>query len=360
MKIKISRPLSLPEPIYGLAYPPMEMLQTIGIFFAQTFIIVLAIVAVLVVIATLALKSKHQKSFEIEMLNEKYEDQSQALKEALMTEVDLKKEKKRLKKEEKEKEDSSPKNRIFVIDFLKGDIKASESENLREEISTVLGVATPQDEVVVRVESPGGLVHGYGFAAAQLIRLRQAEIPLTICIDQVAASGGYLMACTANKILAAPFALVGSIGVVAQVPNFNRLLKKHDVDYKEYTAGDFKRTVSVFGEITEKGEAKFKEQLELTHHLFKTFVSKYRPHMDIAKVATGEFWYGENALTLGLVDEIKTSDDYLLKKSKLHQIVKISFEKKPTLTDKISAALSKAATLTLNKIIEQGNPLKRL
>lgn len=341
----------------------MEMLQTIGIFFAEALIIVVSIIAVILTIAAVALKSKNQKSFEIEMLHEKFEDQTQALKQALLSETELKKEKKRLKKEEKQKEKDdtrAQKSKIFVINFLKGDIKASESENLREEISTILGVATPQDEVVVRVESPGGLVHGYGFAAAQLVRLREANIPLTICIDQVAASGGYLMACTANKILAAPFALVGSIGVVAQVPNFNRLLKKYDVDYKEYTAGDYKRTVSLFGEITEKGETKFKEQLELTHVLFKGFVSRYRPKMDIVKVATGEFWYGENALGLGLIDEIKTSDDYLLKKSKEHQIILVSFEQKPTLSDKISDALSKAATLTLSKIIEQNNLTKNL
>ncbi len=332
------------------------MLQTIGIFFAQTFIIVLAIVAVLIAIATLAMRAKNQKSFEIELLHEKYEDQTQALKESLLNESELKKEKKRLKKEDKNKDDFEVKDaKVFVIDFLRGDIKASESENLREEISTLLGVATPNDEVVVRIESPGGLVHGYGFAAAQLIRLRDAGIPLTVCVDQVAASGGYLMACTANKILAAPFALVGSIGVVAQVPNFNRLLKKHDVDYKEYTAGDYKRTVSIFGEITEKGEAKFKEQLELTHVLFKSFVAKYRPHMDIAKVATGEFWYGENAQALGLVDVISTSDAYLLMKSKQHQVVKISFEQKPSLSDKISDILSKAVTLTLNKFVAQNN-----
>jgi serine protease SohB len=341
----------------------MEMLQTIGIFFAQTFIIVLAIIAVLMTAAAMALKAKNQKSFEIELLHEKYEEQQQALKESLLSPPELKKEQKRLKKEEKDKDKSpnaQPKSRVFVIHFLKGDIKASESENLREEISTILGVATPQDEVVVCVESPGGLVHGYGFAAAQLIRLREANIPLTICIDQVAASGGYLMACTANKILAAPFALVGSIGVVAQVPNFNRLLKKHDVDFKEYTAGDYKRTVSVFGEITEKGEAKFKEQLEFTHILFKTFVSRYRPKMDILKIATGEFWYGEMALGLGLIDEIQTSDEYLLKKSKQHQVVKVSFEQKPTLSDKLSDVLSKAATLTLNKIVQQNDVTKKL
>ncbi len=338
-------------------------MQTILTFFAQTFIIVLAIIAILLTIAAIAFKAKNQKSFEIELLDEKYEDQTQALKEALLSDAEVKKERKRLKKEEKLKDklsDSGPKSRIFVIDFLKGDIKASEGENLREEISTVLGVATSQDEVVVRVESPGGLVHSYGFAAAQLIRLRDANIPLTICVDQVAASGGYLMACTANKILAAPFALVGSIGVVAQVPNFHKVLKKHNIEYKEYTAGDYKRTVSLFGEITEKGEAKFKEQLELTHALFKSFVSRYRPKLNIEQVATGEFWYGETALMLNLVDEVKTSDEYLLAKAKDHQIVKISFEQKPTLSDKISGILTKAATLTLEKLIEQNNITKRM
>ncbi|MBC7742210.1 MAG: protease SohB [Bdellovibrionaceae bacterium] len=339
----------------------MEMLQHIITFFAQTFIIVLAIIAVLLTIAALALKAKNQKSFEIEILNEKYEDQTQALKESLLNDSEAKKERKRIKKEDKLKEkQAQPQSRLFVVDFLKGDIKATESENLREEVTTILGVATPKDEVVVRIESPGGLVHSYGFAAAQLIRLRDANIPLTVCVDQVAASGGYLMACTANKILAAPFALVGSIGVVAQVPNFNKLLKKHNVDYKEYTAGDYKRTVSIFGEITERGEAKFKEQLELTHALFKTFVSKFRPQLDINQVATGEFWYGEIAQQLKLVDEIKTSDEYLLSMSKQHQIVRISFEQKPTLSDKISGIITKAVTLTLNKIIEQNNITKRM
>ncbi len=340
----------------------MEALQNILIFFSQTLIIVVALIAVLIAIASLIAKAKSQKSFDIELLHEKYEDQAQALKQALLNDDELKAEKKRRKKEEKEKakQDDSDKGRVFLIDFLKGDIKASASEHLREEISTILGVATARDEVVVRVESPGGLVHGYGFAAAQLLRIRNAQIPLTICVDQVAASGGYMMACTGNKILAAPFALVGSIGVVAQVPNFNRLLKKHDVDYKEYTAGDYKRTVSIFGEITEKGEAKFREQLETTHQLFKSFVGENRPKLDIEKVATGEFWYGETALKLGLVDEIKTSDDYLLAKAKDHQVIKVSFEQKPTLSDKLSDVLSKAVTQTLAKLLQQNSRLEKL
>ncbi|AGH95615.1 protease SohB [Pseudobdellovibrio exovorus] len=340
----------------------MEILQHILLFFSQALIIVVSVIAVLITIATLVAKAKAQKSFDIELLHEKYEDQTQALKQALLNESELKAEKKRLKKEEKQKkaEDEKSKNKVFVVDFLKGDIKASDADHLREEVSTILGVASAQDEVVVRVESPGGLVHGYGFAAAQLLRFRQANIPLTICIDKVAASGGYLMACTANKVISAPFALVGSIGVVAQVPNFNRLLKKHDVDYKEYTAGEFKRTVSLFGEITPQGEAKFKEQLEETHVLFKSFVSEYRPQMDIAKVATGEFWYGENAIKLGLVDEIRTSDDYLLSKVKTHQIIKVSFEPKPTLSDKLSGVLSKALTQVLAKLVEQNSIAKKI
>ncbi|OFZ29663.1 MAG: protease SohB [Bdellovibrionales bacterium RIFCSPHIGHO2_01_FULL_40_29] len=343
----------------------MEMLETIGIFFAQTFIIVLAIIAILLTLASLALKNRHKDSFEIELLHERFEDQTQALKESFLTDQEIKKEHKRLKKEakQKQKEDSDKKQRrIFVVHFLTGDIKASDSENLKEEINTILGVATKDDEVVVKVESPGGLVHSYGYAAAQLIRVRDAGIPLTVCVDQVAASGGYLMACVGSKVIAAPFALIGSIGVVAQVPNFNRLLKKHDVDYKEYTAGDYKRTVSIFGEITEKGEAKFKEQLELTHQLFKSFVSRFRPQLDLNKVATGEFWYGETAISLGLIDEIKTSDEYLLTLSKDHHVVKISFEHKPTLMEKISegisGAISKGISLAIRKLADQNTLVK--
>ena len=346
----------------------MEMLQNIGIFFAETFIIVLAIIAVLITIATLALKGKHKNTCEIELLHEKYEDQVQALKESFLTSGEIKKEQKRVKKEQKKKDKEGHQDqktrRIFVIEFLHGDIKASAAENLKEEVTSVLGVATANDEVVVKVESPGGMVHSYGYAAAQLLRIRDANIPLTICVDQVAASGGYLMACVAHKIIAAPFALIGSIGVVAQVPNFNRLLKKYDVDYKEYTAGDYKRTVSLFGEITEKGELKFKEQLELTHQLFKTFVSRFRPKMDLAKVATGEFWYGENAIALGLVDEIKTSDEYLVHLAKDHQVVRISFEHKPSLVEKISESISttiaKAVSLTISKLVTENKVTKSI
>jgi serine protease SohB len=343
----------------------MEILQHILLFFGQTLIVVLAIVAILAAVGILIAKAKEQKTFKIELLNENLKDHVHILENVLKGKHEQKAEKKKKKAEEKEKakaisEGTYYKSRIFVLDFLKGDIKASATEHLREEISTVLGVATSRDEVVVRVESPGGLVNSYGLAAAQLLRIRAAGIPLTVCVDQVAASGGYLMACTANKIVSAPFALIGSIGVVAQVPNFNRLLKKHDVDYKEYTAGDYKRTVSLFGEITEKGEAKFKEQLELTHDMFKTFVGKYRTKLNLEQVATGEFWYGEKALSLGLVDEIRTSDDYIFNRSEDQQIVRISYENKPSLSDKLSDAFAKALTQILNKLVSQNSSIKNI
>lgn len=332
----------------------MDALQNIGIFAAQTFLILFAILAVIFVIALLAAKAGHKPEIEIELLNKKYKNFRNALKAETLTKNERKDLKKKLKEERKKQENESRdhEKKIFVVDFL-GDIKASAVENLREEITAVLTIATPQDEVVVRVESPGGIVHGYGLAASQLLRVREKQIPLTVCVDKVAASGGYLMSCTANKVLCAPFAIVGSIGVVAQVPNLHKVLKKFDVDYKEYTAGEYKRTVSLLGEITEKGEEKFKEQLEDTHILFKDFVSKYRPNMNLAEVATGEYWYGEQAVKKGLVDEIRTSDDYLFELSEKHQIVKVKFEHHESLSEKLSGIMGKALHQGGAKLLEE-------
>lgn len=225
--------------------------------------------------------------------------------------------------------------KVYVLDF-KGDTAASAVDNIREEITLILATAKAgRDRVVVRLESPGGMVHGYGLAAAQLVRLRDAGFQLTICVDKVAASGGYMMACIGSEIIAAPFAVVGSIGVVAQVPNFNRLLKEHHVDFELYTAGQFKRTVTMFGENTPEGKAKFEEELQQTHELFKHFVEKYRPQLNMEKVATGEHWYGRDALDLNLVDKLQTSDEYLLGLLPQHDVYVIQTRRKPTLGEKI-------------------------
>ncbi|MGZ3769597.1 MAG: protease SohB [Bdellovibrio sp.] len=321
----------------------MDALQTIGIFAAETFLILFAILAVIIVIALIASRASHKNEIEIELLHKKYKHIRNLLKSQTLTKSERKELKKKLKEERKAHETQSRghEKKIFVVDF-EGDVKATAVENLREEITAILTTATPEDEVVVRVESPGGVVHGYGLAASQLLRVREHGIQLTVCIDKVAASGGYLMSCTANKIICAPFAIVGSIGVVAQVPNLFRVLKKHDVDFKEYTAGEYKRTVSLLGEITPKGEEKFKEQLEETHILFKNFVHKFRPQMNLAEVATGEYWYGDQALGKGLIDEIGTSDNYLLGLSEKHQVIKVKYEHHESFSEKVSGIIGKA------------------
>lgn len=233
--------------------------------------------------------------------------------------------------------------KIYVLDF-KGDTAASAVEQLREEITLVLATAKAgRDRVVLRLESPGGMVHGYGLAAAQLVRLRDAGFHLTICVDKVAASGGYMMACIGSEIVSAPFAILGSIGVVAQVPNFNRLLKEKNIDFEMYTAGEYKRTVTMFGENTEAGKAKFEEELQQTHVLFKHFVEKYRPQLNIEKVATGEHWYGQDALDLKLIDKLQTSDEYLLSLLPQHDIYAIQTRKKPTLGEKLGLQAAQIA-----------------
>lgn len=246
--------------------------------------------------------------------------------------------------------------KIFVLDF-KGDIQASAVENIREEITLILATAKAgRDRVIVRLESPGGMVHGYGLAAAQLVRLRDAGFHLTICVDKVAASGGYMMACIANEIITAPFAIVGSIGVVAQVPNFNRLLKEHNVDFELYTAGQYKRTVTMFGENTPEGKAKFEEELQQTHVLFKHFVEKYRPQLNVDKVATGEHWYGEDALNLNLVDKLQTSDEYLLALLAQHDVYVINTRRKATLGEKLGLQAAQMADslipAVMNKVVD--------
>ncbi|WP_151813547.1 protease SohB [Acinetobacter ursingii] len=257
------------------------------------------------------------------------------------------------------KESRSPKKnnqKVFVLDF-KGDIQASAVEQLREEITLVLATAKAgKDRVVVRLESPGGMVHGYGLAAAQLVRLRDAGFHVTIVVDKVAASGGYMMACIASEIISAPFAILGSIGVVAQVPNFNRLLKKHNVDFELYTAGEYKRTVTMFGENTPEGKAKFEEELQQTHALFKHFVEKYRPQLNVEKVATGEHWYGQDALDLNLVDKLQTSDEYILGLLPQHDVYVISTRKRPTLGEKLGLQAAQLADhlipTVMNKFVE--------
>lgn len=322
------------------------------IFFLKALIIVISIGAVILLIAMVAAKAQHKNELEVEPLHKKFQDLNFFLKSFILSKEEMKAEKKSRKEQNKKEKEETAKKRVYVLNF-DGDIHASQTDQLREEITALLQTATSADEVVVKLESPGGVVHGYGFAASQLMRIRDRQIPLTICVDKVAASGGYMMACVGNKVLAAPFAIVGSIGVVAQLPNFHRLLKKHDVDYKEYTAGEHKRTVGVMTEITADKEAHFQSRLHDTHTLFKRFVLHFRPNLDIKKIATGDYWFGEEAKELGLVDELRTSDDYLLSFGKETPIFELTFKVKESISDKISGILGSASKLAVERFLTE-------
>jgi serine protease SohB len=322
-----------------------EFLAEYGLFLLKVVTVALAIVVVIVIAAAEGRKAGHE-GLEVESINKKYKGMASVLRKAVMQKRDQKKEAKEEKKREKadaKKASSRPKS--FVIDF-KGDLKASGVPSLREEVTAILDVATADDEVIVRLENHGGVVHEHGLAASQLARIRDRDIRLSICVDKVAASGGYLMACVASKIYVAPFAILGSIGVLAQIPNFNRLLDSHGVDFEQITAGKYKRTVTMFGENTDEDRAKLKEELEEVHGLFKSAVSTYRPDLDLDKVATGEHWYGSRALELGLADEIKTSDELLTELAADRELFRVAYHIKQPLQKRLMASIDS----TLEKI----------
>lgn len=318
-----------------------------GLFLAKTLTVLLALAVLLI----LALRIRHQggqgEQLEITDLNQRYRELTDALKEFSLPKKAYKAFVKAERKREKarDKADETPRKRLFVIEF-NGDIRASEVAALRVLVTALLLEAGEGDEVLVRLDNSGGMVSEHGLAASQLARLRAKGIPLTVAVDKVAASGGYLMACVADRIIAAPFAVLGSIGVLAELPNFHRLLNRHGVDFELHTAGEYKRTLTLFGENTDEGRQKLCEQLEETHQLFKSFVGEYRPALDLERVATGEYWHGQRAVELGLVDAIQTSDDYLLAASADKDLLKLKYSahKKPIerLLSSIQSTLERA------------------
>ncbi|MDX5626847.1 MULTISPECIES: protease SohB [unclassified Brenneria] len=344
----------------------MELLSQYGLFLAKALTIVIAIGAIVVLVFGAA-QRKRQRKGELQVVNlgEQYRDMQQDMQTAYMSDA----ERKQLFKQEKKKEKAKAKEEkqrakrgeakptkpcLYVLDF-NGSMDAGEVRSLREEVSAVLAVAKPQDEVLLRLESPGGVVHGYGLAASQLQRLRQGGIKLTVAVDKVAASGGYMMACVADRIVAAPFAIVGSIGVVAQIPNFNRLLKNKDIDVELHTAGEFKRTLTLFGENTEQGREKFREELNVTHNLFKQFVHQMRPSLDIDSVATGEHWFGTQAKALGLVDEIGTSDDLLIAEMADHDVLSVRYTRRKRLIERLTGSTGDTLERLMLRWWQRGN-----
>ena len=332
----------------------MNFLIEYGMFLAKALTIIISIGAVLSMVVSASQKTNRgEDNGEIEILplNIDFEKTKNKLRIATVEESEKKIERKKIKKESKNKNAFNPKSkrRVYVVNF-EGNIAASAVDNLREEITAILSVANKKDEIVVRLESSGGMVHSYGLASSQLDRIKKAKLKLTICVDKVAASGGYMMACVGDKIIAAPFAIVGSIGVVAQMPNFNKLLKKHDIDFELLTAGEHKRTLTLFGKNTDKGREKFIEELNETHELFKEYVSKRRPNVDINKIASGEIWFGSRAKELSLVDEISTSDEYICSCFNSAKVFEIKFVRKQKLLQRVGGSVEASITRIAEKL----------
>ncbi len=319
-----------------------EFFVEYGLFLAKAITIVIAIGIVLVFIAGLSRRAPGGAGLEVEKLNDKLKAAGDVVRRAMLNKAARKKHEKAEKKERKQAkksatEDSDHRKRVFVLSF-KGDIRASGVTSLREEISAVVSTATKDDEVVMCLENPGGAVHEHGLAASQLLRIKDHGVPLIVIVDKVAASGGYLMACIADRIIAARFAVIGSIGVIAQLPNFNRALESRGVDFEQVTAGKYKRTVTMFGKNTDEDRAKLKEELEDVHVLFKDLVAEQRPSLDVERVSTGEHWYGTHALKLGLIDEIGTSDDYLMSAALDADVFTVKFKGKQTFQERLLSA----------------------
>jgi serine protease SohB len=313
-------------------------LAAYGLFLAELVTLAVLVVAIVVIILALR-RGGRAEGLVVQHLNRSFEDAADELKLVMDGKGRHKKEAKARAKERKRADKARAKQeqakpRTFVLDF-KGDLRASAVASLREEISAVLQVAQPGDDVLLKLENPGGTVHEHGLAASQLLRLKQRGLPLTVAVDKVAASGGYLMACVADRLIAAPFAIIGSIGVLAQLPNFHRLLEEKGVDFEQVTAGRYKRTLTVFGKNTDEGREKLRQEVEEVHELFKAQIHEYRPQVDLERVATGEYWHGIRALELKLVDELRTSDDVLLEAAKQRDLYHVAYKRRRALSERM-------------------------
>lgn len=300
----------------------MEFLSQYGLFLLKSLTVVISCLVIFAGFFSLSRKPKPK--LEITSLNDNYDHINTLMNKEILG--------KKTPKKKKDKKTVHP--TLYVIDFH-GDMRASQVEQLRDEVTAILSVAKPEDEVMIRLDSPGGVVNSYGLAASQLQRIREKNIPLTVSIDKMAASGGYLMACVANQIIAAPFAIIGSIGVVAQIPNFHRWLKKHDIDVEMLTAGEYKRTLTMFSENTEKGRKKVQEDLEKIHIAFRNYIMTNRGQLDMEQIATGEHWLAKDAFDLNLVDKLSTSDDYLIEKMANYKAFKVTIPPKTSLVNKL-------------------------
>lgn len=332
-----------------------ELLLDYALFLAQAATVVAAVGATVAIIAlaiAASRKARPGEGIHAIRLNERFDDLSAPIEALALPAKEFKAARKARNKARKAAAAASPRPRIYVLDF-KGDIRASAGNNLREEVSAILGMARAGEEVLLRLDNAGGLVHEHGFASSQLARLTSRDLKLTVAVDKVAASGGYMMACIADHILAAPFAVLGSIGVLAQVPNVHRALEQRGVDMEMFKGGKYKRTVTVLGRNSDEDRAKYQQEIDEIHALFKQFVAEHRPALDLDKVATGEHWFGRDALALGLCDAIGTSDDWLMTRRADAELLRVRYRHRERLGQRLAHAVRDAPAQALDRIVQR-------
>ncbi|KZX82185.1 hypothetical protein A3715_00045, partial [Oleiphilus sp. HI0009] len=278
----------------------------------------------------------------VKSLNEEYQE----IQDALLKFKPLKP----IKSSSIRKFKASPnKQSIFVLDF-KGDKTASSVGSLSKEVSAILSVAKPNDEVFLRLESPGGTITGYGLASQQLIRLREAGIRLVVSVDEIATSGGYMMAAVGDRIIASPTSMLGSIGVIMEVPNFYNLLDRAGVQFHQFTAGKHKRLVSMTNKIGDAAKDQINQDLEKSHELFKNHVHTYRNSVNLESVSHGDVWSAKYCLDNKLVDDLMTSEAYLFDRASRANIFHISWDVERSFSDKLSSFAAQASINTLDKV----------
>lgn len=313
----------------------MEALLELVVFAAKAGMMCLAVALIVGLIAKSAKdKITHTGKIKVLKLSERLAQFHKSVDESLLSPTDFDTKWKGVKPASKPK-------KLFVLDF-NGGIEADEVKCLREEITTIITTGCNADEVLIRLQSGGGTVDGYGLVASQIDRLKKAGLKVTVSVDRVAASGGYMGAVVADKIIAAPFSYIGSIGVIGQVPNIHKLLKEKGIEIEQHTAGQYKRTLTTVGETTDEGREKFKADLQRMHEHFKDHILKYRPDIEIEKVATGEVWNGSDALELGLIDDIKVSDDFIGEMWNEFEVLELKYEP-PRTPNSFIASLSEQA-----------------
>lgn len=212
------------------------------------------------------------------------------------------------------------------------------------------------EAIVLRIDSPGGSVVGSDEIYQALLAI---DKPLVVSMGEVAASGGYYIACAADRVLANPGTLTGSIGVISMVPNIEELMEKIGVEVLVIKSGALKDEGSVFREMTEEEREVWQRIIDEAYDQFVGIVADGRdlPPQAVRELADGRVYTGHQALELGLVDELGNLSEAIELAAKMGGIVEepriIEYPATPSLMETIFGSLWAPTTLpSLNQLLD--------